>query len=389
MNKTLILVLIVFSQFFGTSLWFSTNAILSSLARVHQLDSQNLLANLTIATQLGFIVGSLLYAFLGLADRFFANIVFSISIVLAALANASILIPNLNFPLVFLFRLLTGFFLAGVYPVGMKIAAYFFPKSVSSALGVLVGALVLGTSFSHFTMSFDIKLTWEAVIYSSSGLAVLGGILILFLKTPPKENIQTMKINTLPLLFKKKKFKTATFAYYGHMWELYTFWAFIPLLITTYKANQDSLLNSNLLTFMIISIGALGCVLVGKIAVKKDLAKITKIALMTSGICCLLCPLSFYFPTYIFVPYLMIWGISFVADSPLLSTLINDTCDPNHNGTGLTISTSIGFFTTIISLYLFNILLNTMPIQYVFTCLALGPFLSVYFLSHNNSDPIV
>lgn len=386
MNKTLVLTLIVLSQFFGTSLWFSSNAILPAIADAHHLESNNLLANLTIATQLGFILGSLFYALLGLADRFFANKVFSISIVLAALANAAILLPNLNFPLVFLFRFTTGFFLAGVYPVGMKIAAHFFPKTVSNALGVLVGALVLGTAFPHFTASFNIDLPWSTVIFTSSGLAILGGVLMIFLKTPPKEKIQKININVIPGLFKKKHFRAASFGYFGHMWELYTFWAFVPLLILAYKTNQNIPLNTSLWTFIVIAMGALGCAIAGRIAIKKDTNKIAKLALLTSAICCLLCPISFYFPIYIFIPYLILWGMSVVADSPLLSTLVNKTCDPNYNGTGLTISTSIGFLITIISIYLFNFLLSKMPIQYVFTFLSIGPLLGIYYLNKNKSD---
>lgn len=380
MNKTLVLIFIVLSQFFGTSLWFSSNAILVDIANAHHLNSNNLLANLTIATQLGFIIGSLFYAIFNLADKFYANRVFSISILLAALANAAILLPNLNFTWVFLFRFTTGFFLAGVYPVGMKIAAYFFPKTVSNALGILVGALVLGTAFPHFTASFNINLPWSTVILSSSSLAVLGGVLMIFLNTPPKENIQKINISVIPSLFKKKQFRTASYGYFGHMWELYTFWAFIPLLITAYKNNHQIGLNASLWSFIVIAIGALGCAVAGRIAIKKDTNKMARLALITSAICCLLCPISFYLPTYIFAIYLIIWGISVVADSPLLSTLINKTCDPNYNGTGLTISTSIGFFITIVSIYLFNILMNKIGIQYVFTFLALGPILGIIAL---------
>ncbi|MGY5354578.1 MFS transporter [Wenyingzhuangia sp. IMCC45467] len=381
MNKTLVLTLIVLSQFFGTSLWFSSNAILSEIANAHHLESTNLLANLTIATQLGFIIGSLFYALLNVADRFYANNVFSLSIFLAAMANAAILLPNLNYSSVFLFRFTTGFFLAGVYPVGMKIAAHFFPKTVSNALGVLVGALVLGTALPHFTASLNINLPWFTVILTSTGLAVIGGVLMLFLKTPPKDRIQKVNLKIIPLLFNQKDFKAASYGYFGHMWELYTFWAFVPLLITTYKTNHHIDLNISLWSFIIISSGALGCVIAGKIAIKKDTKKTVKIALITSAFCCLLSPLSFLFSTNLFIIYLIIWGISVVADSPLLSTLINKTSIKNYNGTALTISTSIGFFITIISIYLFNFLLNYFSIEYVYSILIIGPLISIFHLN--------
>ncbi|ANW95191.1 hypothetical protein AXE80_02340 [Wenyingzhuangia fucanilytica] len=380
MNKTLVLTLIVLSQFFGTSLWFSSNAILPEIANAHHLESNNLLANLTIATQLGFIIGSLFYALLNIADRFYANRIFSISIVLAALINSAILWPDLNFTFVFLCKFGTGFFLAGVYPVGMKIAAHFFPKTVSNALGVLVGALVLGTAFPYFTASFNVNLPWTTVILTSSALAVLGGILMMFLNTPPKENIQKINLNIIPLLFKNKKFKAACYGYFGHMWELYTFWAFVPLLIIAYKTHHNLNINNSLWTFIVISSGTIGCVIAGKIAIKKETYKITKIALAISTLCCLLCPLSFFLPSYLFMIYLLIWGISVVADSPLLSTLINKNSLENYNGTALTLSTSIGFFITIVSIYLFNYLLNFINIEYIFISLAIGPLFGILSL---------
>ena len=379
MNKTLVLTLIVLSQFFGTSLWFSSNAILTEIATAHHLVSKNLLANLTIATQFGFIIGSLGYSLLNIADRFYANRVFSISILLASLANAAILIPNLSFSMVFSCRFATGFFLAGVYPVGMKIAAHFFPKSVSKALGVLVGALVLGTAFPYFIRSFNINLSWFFIIFISSSLAIVGGVTMLFLNTPSKENVQKININIIPKLFKNKAFKAASIGYFGHMWELYTFWTFLPLLILAYKNEHQINLNVSLWTFLIISSGAIGCVVAGKLALRKETFKVTKTSLLISATCCLICPFSFWFTPYAFLAYLIIWGISVVADSPLLSTLINKTSLKNYNGTALTLSTCIGFLMTIISIYFFNLLLKEMNIQYVFIFLAIGPMIG--FLS--------
>ena len=380
MNKTLVLTLIVLSQFFGTSLWFSSNAILTEIATAHHLVSKNLLANLTIATQFGFIIGSLGYSLLNIADRFYANKVFSLSILLASLANAAILIPDLNFSFVFLCRFSTGFFLAGVYPVGMKIAAYFFPKKVSNALGVLVGALVLGTAFPYFIASFHINLSWVTVIIVSSSLAMIGGVLMLFLSTPPKKEIKKINLQIIPKLYKNKVFKAASIGYFGHMWELYAFWTFLPLLILAYKNEHQINLNVTLWSFLIISSGAIACTIAGKIAIKKDTKKLASLSLIISATCCLLTPFSFYFPKTLFIIYLFIWGMFVVADSPLLSTLINKTSLKNYNGTALTFSTSVGFFITIISIYLFNLLLNHFRIDFVFILLITGPLISIFYL---------
>ncbi|NIJ44688.1 MFS family permease [Wenyingzhuangia heitensis] len=384
MNKTLMLTLIVISQFFGTSLWFSSNAVLNEIALAHHLNNTNLLTSLTIATQLGFILGSLCYAIFNLADRFKANIVFSISILLGALFNASILFPNLNFNQIFIARFLTGLFLAGVYPVGMKIAAYFFPKTISNALGILVGALVLGTAFPHFIASFKINIDWTLVILTSSVLATIGAIMMLFLNTPAKKEIQKIDFSIIPKLFQKKEFRKASFGYFGHMWELYTFWAFTPLIIEYYNTKNHQNYNIALWSFIVISIGSLGCVIAGKLAKTKTNVKVAKWALTISAICCLLSPVTIHLPEYFFFPFLMIWGTTVVADSPLLSALINQTSIKNYNGTALTIATSIGFLVTILSIYALKQLLNYTSIAIALPLLAVGPIIGLYQLKLKN-----
>lgn len=384
MNKTLLLTIIVVSQFFGTSLWFSSNAVLNEIATAHHLENTNLLTSLTIATQLGFILGSLCYAIFNLADRFKANIVFSISIFLGAIANASILVPNLSFEQLFTFRFLTGVFLAGVYPVGMKIAAYFFPKTISNALGVLVGALVLGTAFPHFIASFKININWTFVILTSSLLATLGGIIMLFLNTPAKKEMQKINFSIIPQLFQKKEFRKASFGYFGHMWELYTFWAFTPLILAHYKSINNLNYNIALWSFIVISIGSLGCVLAGKLAKTKTDVKVAKWAMTISAICCILSPVAINLPPYVFFPFIIIWGITVVADSPLLSTLINAASLKNYNGTALTISTSIGFMLTIVSIYALKELLNYTSMATALPLLAIGPMIGIYQLRSKN-----
>lgn len=382
MNKSLILILIVLSQFFGTSLWFSSNAILSDIAIAHHLDHQNLLTSLTIATQLGFILGSLCYAVLNLADRYKANIVFSISILLAAFFNASILIPELSFSTIFIIRLFTGFFLAGVYPVGMKIAAHFFPQTLNKALGVLVGALVLGTAFPHFIASFKISFDWTLVIVVSSSLAIIGAIMMLFLTTPAKTEIQKIDFSMIPKLFQKQDFKKAAIGYFGHMWELYTFWAFIPLIIKSYNQIHQLDYNIALWSFIIISTGSLGCVISGKLAQEKGSLKIAKWALYISAICCIISPISSYLPPSVFILFLIIWGTTVVADSPLLSTLVSKASIKNYNGTALTISTSIGFLVTVVSIYLLKEVLNYVDIFTALPFLAIGPIIGLYYLKN-------
>lgn len=378
MNKTILLLIIVICQFFGTSLWFSSNAVLAELAKAHHLNVDNLLANLTIATQLGFIVGSLLYALLNLADRYKANWVFSISVIIASLCNAGLVLSNLNFETIYTFRFLTGFFLAGVYPVGMKIAAFHFPTRVGKALGVLVGALVLGTAFPHLMYALQLDLPWFYVIITSSILAFSGGLLMFFLDTPAQKTFNKVDIKVIPQLFKKEKFRQSAMGYFGHMWELYAFWAFVPVLILAYTKTHQLSWNTSLINFIVIAIGAISCTVLGKWSIKKGALPLAKLSLIVSGICCLLVPFSLYMPLPVFMAYVLIWGFFVVSDSPLLSTLVNQHSIKAYNGTALTISTSIGFSITIVSMFVINQLLNYFPIQQVLLILGIGPLVGLW-----------
>ena len=173
-----VLPIIVLSQFAGTSLWFVGNAVLPELKESLQL-SQYAVSLVTSAVMLGFIAGTLVFAFFSLADRFSPVKLFFISSLLGALTNSAVVWLVTDGNSLFLFRFLTGFFLAGIYPVGMKIAADWYEKGLGKALGFLLGALVLGTAFPHLSKNRDFELPWKSVLYITSGVAVLGGVLML------------------------------------------------------------------------------------------------------------------------------------------------------------------------------------------------------------------
>ena len=350
-----VLPVIVLSQFAGTSLWFVGNAVLPELKESLQL-SQYAVSLVTSAVMLGFIAGTLVFAFFSLADRFSPVKLFFISSVLGALTNSAVVWFVTDGATLFLFRLLTGFFLAGIYPVGMKIAADWYEKGLGKALGFLLGALVLGTAFPHLLKNRDFELPWKSVLYITSIVAVVGGLMMLSFvgDGPYRKRSGSFRWDAFGKIFSSKKWRQAAFGYFGHMWEVYSFWGFLPLMIELYSNKNDLHLNIPLLSFIAIAIGAIGSVAGGYISEKTGSAKVAIWSLLISGICCLISPFSYSFPFFLFLVLLLIWGLTVVPDSPQFSTLVAQYAPDELKGTALTIYNSIGFAITTISLYVID-----------------------------------
>ncbi|MGW1455414.1 MFS transporter [Salegentibacter agarivorans] len=376
-----ILPLIVFSQFCCTSLWFAGNAVMPELYLNFNLNNEAL-GHLTSAVQFGFILGTLIFAFLSLADRFPPSKLFFISAVFGAIFNLGIVLENNNLSTLLLLRFLTGFSLAGIYPVGMKIAADYYDKGLGKSLGYLVGALVLGTAFPHFLKTFTgtAELPWRWVIIATSIFAFLGGLLIfLFVPNGPfREAKGKFKTDAIFSVFKNKDLRSAAFGYFGHMWELYTFWAFVPIILTSYKISfLDSNFDIPFWSFITIGIGSLSCILGGYISEFMGVKRTAASALLLSGLCCVVFPFVFLQPSAaLLIVFLCFWGIFVVADSPLFSTLVARNAPPEIKGTALTIVNSIGFAITILSIQLITYLNQIEPV-YSLSLLAVGPALGL------------
>lgn len=340
--------------------------------------SPEALGHLTSAVQLGFISGTLIFAFLSIADRFSPSKVFLICALLGATFNLGLVLENNTLTSLLILRYLTGFSLAGIYPVGMKIAADYFQKGLGPSLGYLVGALVVGTGFPHLLRTFASEdIPWKLVLYSTSGLSVLGGTLI-FLLIPDgpfrKPKLKT-DFSAFLKVFKFPDFRAAAFGYFGHMWELYAFWAFIPVILNFFQQYHSTLaLNVPLLSFLIISCGGLSCVAGGYISERLGTKRTAGTALFLSGFCCLLSPVIFLAGSNILlVAFLIFWGLTVVADSPLFSTLVANNAPAASKGTALTIVNSIGFAITIFSIQLLNFLILEISPFYMFLFLSIGP----------------
>ena len=270
----------------------------------------------------------------------------------------------------------------------MKIASDYFQKGLGKSLGFLVGALVLGTAFPHLLKSFTTALPWNYVIITTSSLAMLGGILVYFLVPdgPFRTAASKLDLSASFSVFKNTQFKSAAIGYFGHMWELYAFWTFVPFILTHYGTTHHITLNTPTLSFLIIGIGSLGCILSGYISQKKGVKTTAFIALSLSCLCCLISPILFTNNNeFLYIGFLLFWGIVVIADSPLFSTLVSNNANPELKGTALTIVNCIGFSVTIISIECLNYLKDSIHPQYLFIVLALGPIVGLLQLKFSKA----
>lgn len=377
-TKTHVLPTIIIAQFCCTSLWFAGNAVIEDLALKTGLGNE-IIGYVLSSVQLGFIIGTLVFALLMIADRFSPSRVFMASALLAALCNSVLLLDNISTISLLVARFGTGFFLAGIYPVGMKIAADYYEKGLGKALGYLVGALVLGTAFPHLINGLQLGADYTMVIKTTSLLAIAGGFLLWVLvpNGPFRKASAKLQLNATASLFKIKRFKQAAFGYFGHMWELYAFWAFVPFAIKSFNEIQNKDINTSFWSFMVIAIGFISCVIGGYVSLKLGSKKVAVIALLTSGLLCLLSPLLFQLSAVFFLAALCLWGMVVIADSPQFSTLVATAAPPTLKGTGLTIVNSIGFAISIGSIQLLSYLIGQIPLEFLFQILAIGPLIGL------------
>jgi len=381
-----ILPVIIFSQFAGTSLWFAGNAVIGDLQLEWGLPASSL-GYVTSSVQLGFIAGTLFFAFFLISDRFSPRLVFFISSVLGAAANIGIILLSDGLSLLLIFRFVTGFFLAGIYPVGMQIAAGWYKHGLGAALGYLVGALVVGTAFPHLLKSLEHGYEWKSVVLSVSVISVIGGLLMLLLVPNGPYLSKGTKFNprAIYIIFKSKALRQAAFGYFGHMWELYTLWAFVPLLLAYYASGRGEAINIPLWSFFIIGVGGFGCAVGGIISKKMGSRTVAFYMLLASGVCCLLSPLIFSAPLVGFLLFLLFWGVVVIGDSPQFSALVARSAPMEYVGSALTIVTSIGFLVTIFSIEIINSLVGVVEVKYLMLFLIPGPLFGLFSLLYGNN----
>ena len=373
-----VLFFVSLAVFLATSVWFSGTAAAPILKTVWQLNHVQM-AWLTVAVQLGFIAGTFLYSIFNLADIFRARYVFFLSAVLSALFNGIFALLCSDIGSAVFFRFLTGVTLAGVYPVGMKLVASWFRTGLGWRLGVMVGALTLGTAFPYLIQAVGAGLNWQFLTSLASILALIGGLIVLRLipEGPFLRETARFDIRAAFRMFRRRSFRLQASGYFGHMWELYTFWALSSVFFTEALARRSRYFTFNipLIAFFIIAVGTVGCILGGWISRTWGERKVALLSLFVSGGLCLLSGFIFELTPWILMAMLFIWGFFVVADSPQFSALAAVYCPPEYTGTAFTIQNGIGFGITVISLQVIPWISQSIGWQWAFMFLAPGPVL--------------
>ncbi len=379
------LLLIAAASLLCMSPWFSATVVLPQLEKLWQADI-GLAAWLTMAVQLGFVVGGLVSALFNLPDRFSAPRLFAISSVLAAVANAVFAgVAADNIPAALAMRFLTGAFLAGVYPPGMKILAGWFRDGRGTALGVLVGALTVGKALPYSVAAAG-DLPWRFIVLSCSGLALLGALLVaLGVREGPYAAPQPpLDLHQIGAVFRNRGARLANFGYFGHMWELYSMWGWIALILGASAGAPGP--EVALVAFLSIAAGAVGCIWAGWAADAGEAlspearvarrARVTIVAMGVSGTCCLLAAVVFQH-FWLLVIVCLVWGAAVVADSAQFSTIVSEVSDRRYVGTALTVQTAIGFLLTVVSLRVVGAVGASYGWNWAAASMALGPALGI------------
>jgi len=375
-----ILPVLVLAQFAGTSLWFAVNAVMPDLQRELGWPA-TAVGPLTSALQLGFIVGTLVFALLAIADRFAPRRVFLFCALAGAACTVGAWATVTHYEALLAWRFFTGVFLAGIYPVGMKIAAQWYNRpggsGLGAALGLLIGALVLGSASAHALRALSGSLPWPTLMLGVAALAAAGGLL-LFLGTsdPPHAHarVTTLQWQALGTLWTDARVRASVLGYFGHMWELYTMWVMVPLVLATRLQGAEL----SWAAFWVLSAGALGCAGGGWVALRWGSARVACTQLGLSGLCCLATPFVIGAPALVFYGWLVLWGITVSGDSPQFSTLTARNAPPQAVGSVLTLTNSLGFALSIVSILLFVSLSQTVSLGALLPWLALGPALGLW-----------
>ncbi|MDV6244898.1 MFS transporter [Rhodococcus opacus] len=371
--------LLVLTQVLGLAVWFSSAAVMPGLQQEWGI-SASAGAWLTMSTQIGFSIGALAFAVSGIFEKIAPHRLLGFSALGASTLTLAVATVASSLPTAVGLRFLTGVCLAGVYPVGLRLVASWSLRDRAQALGVLGGGLAVGSALPHLVNGFG-PWPWRTVMVCAAAACALAGVIGLCAVRPGRRaSVQPRQhgAGAVRQLISQPVSRYACLGYFGHMFELYAVWAWLPMFALRSRGDEQPSAAMSIMLFVSLGIGGLiGCVVWGRMADRSGRHLMAGTALAISGTCCLVSPLMFSVDTTLQVPFLFVWGAAVIADSGIFSTILSASTAGGSVGTALAVQTSIGFMITLITIQLTPVIADSIGWRYALVYLVAGPLFGI------------